>query len=53
MITTRGMKEDDMVQVADFIAETLENRRKAAIKRRVREKVKAFCAQFPIYEYLE
>ena len=52
MITTRGMKEDDMVQVADFIAETLENRRKAAIKRRIREKVKTFCSQFPIYEYL-
>ena len=53
MITTRGMKEDDMVQVADFITETLENRQKAAIKRRIREKVKEFCTQFPIYEYLE
>jgi glycine/serine hydroxymethyltransferase len=46
------MKEDEMVQVADFIAETLENRQKASIKRRIREKVKEFCAQFPIYEYL-
>lgn len=53
MVTTRGMKEDDMVQVADFIAETLENRQKASIKRRVREKVKEFCAQFPIYEHLK
>lgn len=53
MITTRGMKEDEMVQVADFIAETLENRQKAAIKRRIREKVNEFCAQFPIYEYLK
>ncbi len=52
MITTRGMKEDDMVQVADFIAETLENRQKASIKRRIRKKVGEFCAQFPIYEYL-
>ncbi len=52
MITTRGMKEDEMVQVADFIAETLENRQKASIKRRIREKVKEFCTQFPIYEYL-
>ena len=52
MITTRGMKEDDMVQVADFIAETLENRQKASIKRRIRKKVEEFCAQFPIYEYL-
>ena len=53
MITTRGMKEDEMVQVADFIAETLENRQKASIKRRIREKVNEFCAQFPIYEYLK
>ncbi len=52
MITTRGMKEDEMIQVADFIAETLENRQKASIKRRIREKVNEFCAQFPIYEYL-
>ncbi len=53
MITTRGMKADDMIQVADFITETLENRQKTAIKRRVREKVKEFCSQFPIYEYLK
>ena len=53
MLTTRGMKEDEMVQVADFIAETLENRQKASIKRRIREKVNEFCTQFPIYEYLK
>ena len=53
MITTRGMNEDGMVQVADFITETLENRQKASIKRRIREKVKEFCTQFPIYEYLK
>lgn len=52
MITTRRMKADDMVQVADFIAETLENRQKTSIKRRIRARVKEFCAQFPIYEYL-
>ena len=53
MITTRGMKEDEMVQIADFIAETLENRQKTSIKQRIRGKVKEFCTQFPIYEYLE
>ena len=53
MLTTRGMKEDEMVLVADFIAETLENRQKASIKRQIRGKVKALCAQFPIYEYLK
>ena len=52
MVTTRGMEEEQMHQLADFIAETLENRQKAAIKRRIREKVAELCAQFPIYEYL-
>jgi len=52
MVTTRGMKEDEMLHIADFIAETLENRQKASVKRRIREKVQEFCAQFPIYEYL-
>ena len=52
MVTTRGMEEAQMHQLADFIAETLENRQKAVIKRRIREKVAELCAQFPIYEYL-
>ncbi len=52
MVTTRGMKEDEMIQIADFMTEALENRLKASVKKRIREKVKEFCAQFPIYEYL-
>ncbi len=52
MVTTRGMEEAHMHQIADFIAETLENRQKSAIKRRIRQKVAALCAQFPIYAYL-
>ena len=52
MVTTRGMEEAQMHQIADFIAETLENRQKSAIKRRIRQKVAALCAQFPIYAYL-
>ena len=53
MVTTRGMKEDEMVHIADFITEALENRQKASIKQRIREKVQEFCEQFPIYEYLK
>ena len=52
MVTTRGMKEDAMLQIADFITEVLENRQKTSIKKRIREKVKEFCMQFPIYEFL-
>ena len=32
MVTTRGMKEDAMLQIADFITEALENRLKGSIK---------------------
>ncbi len=53
MVTTRGMKEDAMHHIADFITEALENRQKSSIKQRIREKVQEFCAQFPIYEYLK
>ena len=52
MITTRGMKEDEMLTIADFITEVLENRLKGSVKRGIRAKVKEFCTQFPIYEYL-
>ena len=52
MVTTRGMEEEQMHQIADFIAETLENRQKPASKRRIQKKVAELCAQFPIYEYL-
>ena len=53
MVTTRGMKEDEMRTIADFITEVLENRLKGSVKRSIRAKVKEFCTQFPIYEYLK
>ena len=52
MITGRGMKEGEMLLIADFITETLEGRRSAQAKRGVREKVRDLCGQFPIYEDL-
>ena len=32
MITSRGMKEKEMIQVADFITETIENRRRPSAR---------------------
>ena len=52
MITGRGMKEGEMQLIADFIKETLEGRRRAQTKQRVRKKVRDLCEQFPIYEDL-
>lgn len=46
------MKEDEMLTIADSITEVLENRLKGSVKRGIRAKVKEFCTQFPIYEYL-
>ena len=53
MITLRGMKEQEMALVADFITETLEGRRSREVKKRVREKVRELCQQFPIYTDLD
>ena len=53
MITLRGMKEQEMALVADLIAETLEGRRSREVKKRVREKVRELCQQFPMYEDLD
>lgn len=47
-ITTRGMKEADVIQVADFIHEGLENRKNAEALAALQEKVFAFNQQFPL-----
>ena len=49
----RGMKEDEMRTIADFITEVLENRLEGSVRRSIRAKVKEFCTQFPIYEYVK
>jgi len=51
-ITTRGMKEGDMKKIADFIKRVFDNyddkEKLAEIKNEVRE----FCGNFPLYEDL-
>ena len=48
-VTTRGMKEAQMIQIAEFISQVHKNfkdeEKLASIKNEVRE----FCAQFPLY----
>ena len=46
-LTTRGMKESEMVQVAKWIAEVLANREDAAALSRVRASVLELCQHFP------
>ena len=48
-ITTRGMKEPQMVQVGDLITEVLRNIKSEETVKSVHSRVKALCDQFPLY----
>ena len=52
MITSRGMKETEMIVIADLISEAIKQRKKASSRKRIREKVRELCQAFPIYEDL-
>jgi glycine hydroxymethyltransferase len=45
-VTTRGMKEEDMLEIADLIAEALQNRTDESALNRVREKVRDMTRRF-------
>lgn len=47
-LTTRGMKEKEMVKVAEYIDKVLKNREDSSIIEQVREEVKDFASKFPI-----
>jgi glycine hydroxymethyltransferase len=47
--TTRGFKEAEIEQVADFIVEILDNEGSEAAIERVRPKVVELCRRFPVY----
>ena len=48
-LTTRGMKENEMKQIAEWIDEVLTNISDDAKRADVKSKVEALCADFPIY----
>ncbi|HJF84847.1 MAG TPA: serine hydroxymethyltransferase [Megamonas hypermegale] len=48
-LTTRGLKEADIRQVADIIAEVIEKRDDETVIARAREKVADICKRFPLY----
>lgn len=51
-ITTRGMEEDEMDQVFDFIHRALKNFDSEEKLADIREEVKELCSRFPIYKSL-
>ncbi|MFQ6111731.1 MAG: serine hydroxymethyltransferase [Nitrospinota bacterium] len=48
-VTTRGMKEPEMRQIADWIADVIERVDDEALQQKIRGEVQELCAQFPLY----
>ncbi len=53
IVTNRKMKEPEMVIIADLILKVLKDTRNRDNIRYVRNKVKALCKKFPIYNDIE
>ena len=51
-LTTRGMKEDEMKAIADFINNIISNPDDENIRKETRVSIGEMCEQFPIYDYL-
>ncbi|RZV40359.1 MAG: serine hydroxymethyltransferase [Candidatus Acidulodesulfobacterium acidiphilum] len=51
-VTTRGMKENEMVKIGEFIVEVLKNPGDETVKNDIKQEVHALCAKFPLYETL-
>jgi glycine hydroxymethyltransferase len=51
-LTTRGMREDEMAQVGDFIAEVLRAPEDVQVRESVRARVRTLCERFPLYDPL-
>ena len=49
-LTTRGFKEDDMIEVGNIIAMVLSNPQDEATKEEARKRVAVLCEKYPLYE---
>ncbi len=48
-ITTRGFKEAESIQIADWIADIVDNFGDESVEARVQSEVSALCQQYPVY----
>ncbi|MGD1075805.1 MAG: serine hydroxymethyltransferase, partial [Thermodesulfovibrionales bacterium] len=48
-VTTRGMGETEMIEIAEIISEVLRDGKNAAAIKRLSRRVKNLCRKFPIY----
>ncbi|UCD34193.1 MAG: serine hydroxymethyltransferase [Nitrospiraceae bacterium] len=53
IVTSRNMREPEMVTIAEFITSILSEPSNTALIKQVRDKVKAVCRKFPVYEDIE
>jgi glycine hydroxymethyltransferase len=53
IVTSRNMKEPEMVMIADLIVKVLKSPHDETTISEVRKKVKALCRKFPVYEDIE
>lgn len=47
-VTTRGFKEEDMIKVASYIHETIEQKENAYMK--IKKQIEELCSRYPIYK---
>ncbi|ODS36506.1 serine hydroxymethyltransferase [Candidatus Altiarchaeales archaeon WOR_SM1_SCG] len=52
-VTTRGMKENEMKQIADMITRVLSDINNEKVHEEVRKEVKELCSGFPVYADME
>ncbi len=52
-ITTRGMKEDEIGQIGEWITSVLKDPENSGLKEEIKEKVKKLCNEFPLYKEFE
>lgn len=47
-MTTRGVKNDDIIQIVDFIDQAINNRNNPDLLKQIKEEVKNFALKFPL-----
>ena len=50
IITTRGLKEKEVEEVAHYMCEVLKDPKNEKIRKNIREKIKKICIKFPFYK---
>jgi len=51
-VTTRGMKEPEMLLVAQWIDQVISNPGEQSLRKSIKDKVRELCERFPLYENL-